>query len=367
MLLVHGADPNVPTETTIPRGEPIINYNIHRGTLEVTELLLKFGVQLCANERWGVPALHLCASLGRPAHAEKLIAAGADVHILDRSGYPPLFTAVCGKSIEMVKLLMERSDLNFTSEQGVTALLIMFQGNFNDSDSEAAEFMSLLLEKGLDLEASCHFAESVITAAVSSSAFECVEVCIKAGSKLDDVLTIDRKTVLNCLLDDYYMVRPAKREKAVHLTELLIKAGVDVNLRNYYGTTSLESAVNSANVPGAWLLLQANCSVKITRKVGNARQFMVKAIKQNAQSCAVFVFGDFCQTTEDQQLFFDLSQTKKVMVNGELVDLTRPPLSLARLCRLAVRATLPSGAAFPPAVDKLPLPRYTKDYVALRV
>ena len=359
MLLTGGADPNIRTTTTTPRYEPVIHWNIHHGPLEVTKLLLRFGVELCNNETYGTHALHQCALFGRTDHAVLLLAAGADPNIRDWVGNPPLYTALQhGDSIELVKLLIKHTDLGKTNEKGESALHAIFQGRFNGPDTKAAQYLSLLLKEGLDVEARCDHGDNVITAATFANALKSIEVCIKAGCKLD-VYTYDSETILTSLL--------RVQEKPIYLIEMSIKAGADVNFNTRYGKTPLQIAVNSVNVAGAWLLLQANCSEKITRKVDKARQFMVQAIKEDAQSCAVFIFGDFCQTTEDQRLFFDLSQTKEAMVNGDGVGLTRPPLSLARLCRLAVRATLPSGAAFPPAVDKLPLPTYTKDYIALRV
>ena len=365
MLLTGGADPNIrTTTTTIPRYEPAINWSIHHGLLEVTKLLLRFGVELCNYENDGRHALHQCAWFTRTDHAEMLLAAGADPNILDGNGNPPLFTALCKGSIELVKLLIKHTDLSITNKQRESAHHAIFQERFHRPDTKAAQYLSLLLEEGLDVEARCECRNTVIAAAAFAHALESIEVCIKAGCKLD-VYTSTGQTILTSLLKDWY---PRNVQvKPIHLIEMIIKAGADVNFNTRRGDTPLQIAISSYNIAGAWLLLQANCSVKVTRKLVFAREFMGTTILAEAQYCAVFLFGDFCQTTEDQQIFFDLSRTERMLENGEPLDLTRPPLSLARLCRLAVRATLPSGAAFPPAVDKLPLPTYTKDYIALRV
>ena len=361
MLLTGGADPNIRTTTT-PLHEPVINWNIEHGSLEVTKLLLRFGVELCDYETYGTHALHQCAWFGHTDHAEMLLAAGADPNIWDGNGDPPLFNALRTGSIEIVKLLIKHTDLSITNKKGESAHHAIFQERFHRPDTKAAQYLSLLLEEGLDVEACCECGNTVIAAAAFAHALESIEVCIKAGCKLD-VYTSTGQTILTSLLKAWY---PRNVQvKPIHL-EMIIEAGADVNFNTRHGDTPLQIAISSYNIAGAWLLLRANCSVKVTRKLVFAREFMGTTILAEAQYCAVFLFGDFCQTTEDQQVFFDLSRTEWMLENGEPLDLTRPPLSLARLCRLAVRATLPSGAAFSPAVDKLPLPTYTKDYIALR-
>ena len=388
MLLTGGADPNIRT-TTPGCNEPVIHWNIHHGSLEVTKLLLRFGVELYGYESDGIDALprhalHQCARFGHTDHAEVLLAAGADPNIRDWTGDPPLFTALRKGSIGIVKLLIKPDDLSKKIENGEGVIDALFDyRTFEGHDTRAAECLSLLLEEGLDIETLCVRGKTVIAAAAYARAYESVEVCIKAGSKLD-VYTFSNETILTSLLRDCNskVKKSPIQKKLIYLIEMMIKAGADVNFQSSEtphevticrGTvagacpeTPLQVAISRGTVAGAWLLLQANCSEKITRRDRGARKFMEQAIREEAHYCAVFMFGDFCQTTEDQQVFFDLSQKKKAMVNAKLVGLIQPPLSLARLCRLAVRATLPSGAAFSPAVDKLPLPTNVKDYVALR-
>ena len=374
MLLTGGADPNIRTTTTaIPPDEPVINWSIRHGSLEVTKLLLRFGVELCDYGDDETPALHQCVLFGRTDHAEMLLAAGADPNIRGWDGNPPIFTALRHESIGIVKLLIKHTDdLSKMNKKGEGAIDALFGGEregFNGYDKKAAQCLSFLLEEGLDIETHSHRGNKVIAAAAYARAYESVEVCIKAGSKLD-AYTFSRETILTSLLRDCHpevQNSPRIQKKLIYLIEMMIKAGADVNLNSRYGRTPLEVAISSCTVTGAWLLLQANCSVKITREVINFPMFMVRAVEEEAQSCAIFVFGDFCQTTKDQQVFFDISCEERTLENIEPLGLTRPPLSLARLCRLAVRAILPSGAAFSPAVDKLPLPRHVKDYVALRL
>ena len=374
MLLRAGADPN--TKTKRP-GMPILHWNIHNGCPQVTKLLLQFDVDLSCVDDCGQNALHYCARVGCTADAELLLAAGMDPNTLNKYGSSPLCKALSGENVEMVKLLLKHTEIDLASSARAFESVVERCNNAKDWDRNVVQFLSLLFERGLDIETHCNTGDNVMAAAAFCGVYDGVEFCLKTGCKFD-IKTMYGETVLSWLLNDY-CDSARTLDRRLSLCEMLIREGADVNLLNSFKATPLESAVSAANVAGAILLLQANCAFKVSRDVKQPphisksqhekefKRFMAEALKQNAQYCAIFIFSDSCCSSEDQQYFCDISLQPEAMVDGERIGLTRPPLSLARLCRLAVRATLPSGAAFSPAVDKLPLPTYTKDYVALRV
>ena len=186
--------------------------------------------------------------------------------------------------------------------------------------------------------------------------------------------------------DDYYRAS---------ICSFLMEEGADVDAKCSEGLTPLMEFMDSPNFKIIRLLLQANCNSQVAMKGVGEQEiscFMREAILNGAIDCAEFMFQDSCSLNEDQDLqqrFIDLSLRPESRVNQEdfgetetiglygllcereilemaYIDLSPPPLSLYRLCRLAIRASLPKGPAFLKAVDQLPLARHVRNFIALR-
>ena len=351
MLLRAGAD------TNISKGnQPLLLWTLSHKEREIGELLLKYNADVNVNY-CGQTALHYCASHSMIDLAKKLLATGADPNIQDESGQIPLFNALQGTNIEMVEMLLEHSDLSLKDSHGGTALhAIQYLQN-----PVAAQFLTRLLELGLDKEAVSHHGYTVLFQTILLFNYECLKICIDAGCNVN-VKDRDGETTLQRLLGTYSSRGIEERNAAC---EWLIDAGADVDLTNPGGESLVECAARYYYVPVVKKLLQVNCPVGLKKPFPGLKHFMHVALREKAKDCAVFLFADCC-STEDQLFFYDVSHRPDAMLDGESIGLSRPPISLYRLSRRVVRSLLPTGPAFLPALHGLPLPRNMQDFVALR-
>ena len=329
---------------------------------KVTELLIKYGADLNACGYRHRTALHVCAERGWTKMAETLLEAGADPEMEDQGGCTPLYGALVRKNEGMVELLAKHIGPNM--ECPTRSSVRGFLGSF-PTNKKSAQHLKILLTNGVD--------KNDICLADFFDLYELLELLIPAGCDPNKI-GMNGETILNKMMKSGFRCRTSltivpkeKRQTRECLCQMLIEAGADVDLPNTSGTTPLESAVTHGYTIGARQLLQANCDVNVTSNVGGkAAQFMAEAVKENAEDCAMFILGDGCGFT-DQQFFLDLSHQPEAMVGGKTVGLSTPPTSLFRLCRLAIRATLPKGPSFLTAVEELPLPVRIRDFVALRL
>ena len=362
MLLRAGADPNISEEIVYGYPEPLFLWTLTNEEPEITDLLLKYNADVNNVDNSGQTALHYCAMprFDMVDLAKKLLATGADPNIQDESGQIPLFQALQGSNIEMVELLLEHSDLSLKDSYGGTALhAIEYYRN-----PVAAQFLTRLLELGLDKEADSqaisYEGNTVLCQTIMLFNYECLKICIDAGCNVN-VRNSDGETTLQRLLRIY---SSSEREERMAACEWLIDAGADVDL-NTEGKSLVECAARYRYVPVVKKLLQANCPVRLKKTFFDPSYFMHVAVKEKAKDCAIFIFGD-SSSTEDQLFFHDVSHQPDAMLDGESIGLSRPPISLYRLSRRVVRSLLPTGPAFIPALNGLPLPRNVQDFVALR-
>ena len=212
----------------------------------------------------------------------------------------------------------------------------------------------------MDIEAVYRVGNTLLCETTLWFNYECLKICIDAGCNVN-VGNSDGETILQRLLQ---IVGSRGRKERNAACEWLIDAGAEVNLTNPRGRSLVECAARYYYVPVVKKLLQLNCTVTMAKSSCYC-EFMCVALKEKAKDCAVFIFGD-SRSTEDQHFFYDLSHRPHAMLDGESIGLSRPPISLYRLSRLAVRSLLPTGPAFLPALNGLPLPRSVQDFVALR-
>lgn len=120
LLLDHGANP----ETANISGWKPLAIAARSGSayLPVAELLLQYGAEIeSVNRRLNESALHVCAEKGFLQMARILLDRGAQVDFRDLCGRTPLFKAVSGRSIDLIKLLLEYgATKDVQTDQGMT-------------------------------------------------------------------------------------------------------------------------------------------------------------------------------------------------------------------------------------------------------
>jgi len=117
-MLSRGMDPG----TVGPDGTPVLVTAAREGSEKVVDVLLAAGAKVDQANSYGDTALKLAALHGRTSIARKLRARGAQV---ETPGWTPLIYAATGGHDEMVRyLLAEGANINATSPNGTTALMM---------------------------------------------------------------------------------------------------------------------------------------------------------------------------------------------------------------------------------------------------
>lgn len=123
-ILIHaGADVNYSDSSDYQSPlEEVICSQPDKGCFETVKLLIDNGAYLdeSTNEdTWDTP-LHLAATFELPDIMMLLIKSGAQLNVLNREGYTPLGSAICGNHNESAKILLENgADVNVPDSENL--------------------------------------------------------------------------------------------------------------------------------------------------------------------------------------------------------------------------------------------------------
>ncbi len=119
LLLQKGANPNQEKGT---KKSEALTKAIENNSREVFEMLLTAGAKPGSSHDIS-PAIQTAAIYGRDFYVAQLLKAGADPNTTDRDGMPTIICAVRGKSLQVLRRLIEAGALvNSRNSQGETAL-----------------------------------------------------------------------------------------------------------------------------------------------------------------------------------------------------------------------------------------------------
>ena len=287
------------------------------------------------------------------------------MNLQDNMGWIPLFEAMLEDNWRMVVLLLDSgSDLSLTTVDGETAIHILVD---QDDAPFAQRAILKFAQEGIDLEVCAKEGErTALARAASTNNVRMFKTLVKAGANVNTEIA-EKKTVLDVLA---MMSHFSKEQGVTRMLEIALRAGAYVDGLEPSFSSPLDAAVFTRNFPVAKMLVQANSSGRISRDFYflTLTSFMTYATACRYDDIARFIFGDACSSGMNRDLqekFYQLSLTEDATVLDQTIQLARPPVPLERLCRLAVRATLPKGPPFWSAVDKLPLPDQIKAFIIL--
>ena len=381
MLLQHGANPNVTDRTPgtflmlrAPAMELLFRYGSERPIKCKDHTCLH--TMACASRRMYWPML------AKFAHV--LIGLGyVDPNTPDKQGWTPILHAIKAGNWEMVETLFPFTDLSLKTNKQETPLHIIAKNEGEHTKKALKKF----IEGGVDLEARTNRKYTALGMVTTIADPELVELLLNAGCNIHTRNSYGR-TVLHMAAGVVGGTR--KPENMSKICKFLIDAGADVNARCHFNLTPMNDTTHSCNFLVVRQLLQVNAEICLFPGFPKSRysNFMRESILQNAKDCATYVLQDsLCFSWEyvvpqravnllkdmiTQDALSELSSEPEAMVyheekeDYETVGLSPLPISLYRMCRVAVRATLPSGPTFPDAVDQLPLAKHVKDFIAFR-
>ena len=117
------------------------------GHIKVTQMLIKYGADVTAQDKNGETPLHLASLYGRVEVVRMLIKSGADVAAPNKALMTPLHLASCYGRVEVARMLIEsNADMAAQNEDGHTPLHMASQNG-------QVEAVRMLIELGADMAA----------------------------------------------------------------------------------------------------------------------------------------------------------------------------------------------------------------------
>ena len=210
-----------------------------------------------ARDRVGRTALHIAAERGDVATIDRLLKAGANVNVQERSDEPrstdwgntPLHLAARDGQLAAVQLLLDRgANVNARNDRGVTPL------HRSIGHPQVTQY---LLQHGAQVDATDNQGRT----ALHWSAYD-------PQAKSTDVLLAGKANVNALDVDGQTPMHRAARASNVTAMTVLANAGANVNLADKTGTTPLHLAARSDEPAVANLLLKHGAQVDVRDAFG---------------------------------------------------------------------------------------------------
>lgn len=149
LLAAFGADVNAVDgygKTPLENAFSIAN---EKKMLSTIDVLLDLGADVKKNTPGMDSLLERAIKLGSQKAVEKIIHAGADVHVRDKYGRPPVFYAAVNGDVSVLKVLLNHGvDINELDENGNTQLIWAVK-----MGKQSEEYYRFLIDNGIDLDA----------------------------------------------------------------------------------------------------------------------------------------------------------------------------------------------------------------------
>lgn len=182
-----------------------------KGHKEIIALLIEKGADVNAKDSNGSTALIMAAEKGHKEVIALLIEQGADVNVRGKYGWPALFVAARKDHKEVIALLIEKgADINVRDDDGWTALLLAAANNCSEAVAFLIEqgadvnacvtnyklnalmyflhnkkIMTLLIEKGTDINAQDNKGNTALIQAVQAGHRQAVAFLVSKGADVD--------------------------------------------------------------------------------------------------------------------------------------------------------------------------------------
>ncbi|KAK6532281.1 hypothetical protein TWF281_006472 [Arthrobotrys megalospora] len=249
------------------------------GSIELVELLVKYGAELFAKNNFHRNAMHAAALFGHSQMILYLASAGFSVNDCDKNRYQPLQLAVQKNQYEAARTLIELgASVNGKNVHGWSSL----EEAAFVSDN-AVEMVKLLLDNGADIESYDTDGVSILNRAVIAGNKEVVRELMGRGARIDTKNKLGENVLHHCArfgrpemlkwfieagmaseidaLDQGKGVPPlyfAVDEGRPLLVKALIKHGANVNIKSREGLwTPLRQSVRKGYLEITEILLNA--------------------------------------------------------------------------------------------------------------
>ncbi len=296
-LLEHGANPDLKALGTswVPLFEAA-----ERGHILVAHTLLQGGADLHALNAEGQGALHIAIASAQSDMALALLDMGASPNALDSTHQSPLFAAARAGLADVSKALLDRGvDLNTPTLDGWTPLMVAAREGF-------APITSMLLEvgakpgltRGYYKRTPLHWAcagghidtvreflkrgffkfgtkdrtgETPLSLAAFSGSYYLVELLVRYGAKPQSWRDADGNSLLHrlAMASTHMLPGDSTAKDAARALDVLIRAGLDVDVTNNLSQTPLYKAARYGNVLAVQALIDAGANPNWVDDISN--------------------------------------------------------------------------------------------------
>lgn len=188
--------------------------------IKVVTYLLKKGANVDIGNETGGSPLGTAVMFNHLAVAKALIDAGANVNHLDQFGQPPLLIASKARHPDAVKLLLaHHADVHFKDQSGTSALHLVFDSTYGDSEQDIINVTNLLLKAGIDINGRTNNGATALQYAVTESNIS------KAIINL-----IEQGADINLAMNDGYSPLYAACKYTPEVAKILLRYGAKKNV-----------------------------------------------------------------------------------------------------------------------------------------
>ncbi|CAG2167923.1 unnamed protein product [Oppiella nova] len=321
-LLKRGVDSDTRIHDYGTHHTPALCLCAQRGHLDLVRLLLSHGCSINQVDTQGLSALHFACNHLFVEIAKLLIGNRAQLNMASNYGHIPLHLAAQQPSLELVRLLVESgSDLEKKDLDGRTPLVLAVVSN-------QFEIVEYLVLQGSDVNTQDNCGNTPLLHAINSGLTinsDIVKILLQAGANpnnpnnygLNPLITTIRRcsehtldgqdTVRhlidhNCNLNVYEYDSIVCGENALHLaitrnqdsiTEMLVRAGADVNAPNLMGLSPISRLAKEGKTDlmkmmiasGADTNLNTNASLNDAIAVNNFRDHEMNHLIKDQNNC----------------------------------------------------------------------------------
>jgi len=222
-------------------------------SIQIFDLLFSKGVGTTITDNKGHTLLHLAAKESKDRLCQYFLDKGMDVNIKDKEGATPLLYALLTDDDRCAKILLKSgADIHYKMPKNITLLHVAVKGN-------NIVMVKKLLEQGFDPNETDKEGHNVLQLAAKNSNLDMMKLLLEKGANIKAV-DLDGDSVLHyaCGWND-----------PIAVAKFLIAKGLNVNLKNKKGQTTLYVAINNDNLATTLYLLEHKANINIQDNNGD--------------------------------------------------------------------------------------------------
>ncbi|KAA0034767.1 E3 ubiquitin-protein ligase KEG [Cucumis melo var. makuwa] len=267
-------------------GDPPLVFALAAGSPECVRILIKRGANVCSRlrEGFGPSVAHVCAYHGQPDCMRELLLAGADPNVVDDEGESVLHRAVTKKYSDCALVILENG--------GCRSMALLNAKHLTPLHMCVTTCNVVVVKKWIEIATAEEIAEAIDIPSSAGTAL-CMAAALKKDREREGRSLV--KLLLHAGADpaaqDAQHGRTALHTAAmandVELVQLILNAGVDVNVCNVHNTIPLHVALARGANSCVGLLLSSGANYNLQDDEGdNAFHIAAdaaKMIRENLQ------------------------------------------------------------------------------------